>query len=156
MKLRKIIKIILLVFWMGVIFTFSHQKAYDSSKLSDTFIVRVTKIIVGHKPDKKEEERIIKKYVNVVRKSAHVFVYIVLSILIFTVLIEYFEFNKRLVIYSIIFCLLYSISDEVHQLFILGRSGEIRDVLLDTTASSVTAIINFYIRKIRRNKLLTK
>ena len=39
---------------------------------------------------------------------------------------------KRFII-SALFCLVYAISDEIHKLFVPGRSGEIRDVLIDFT-----------------------
>jgi len=34
-----------------------------------------------------------------------------------------------------IICVLYAISDEIHQLFVLGRSGEVGDVLSDGRGS---------------------
>ena len=36
---------------------------------------------------------------------------------------------------SLLICLIYAFSDEIHQLFVLGRSGEFRDVLIDFCGS---------------------
>ena len=36
---------------------------------------------------------------------------------------------------ALIFCLLYAISDEFHQTFVAGRSGQITDVLIDLSGS---------------------
>ena len=37
-----------------------------------------------------------------------------------------------MIITSILIGALYAVSDEIHQLFIVGRSCEIRDVIIDT------------------------
>lgn len=39
--------------------------------------------------------------------------------------------------FALLICVLYAISDEVHQKFIPGRSGEVRDVIIDTAGASV-------------------
>ena len=36
---------------------------------------------------------------------------------------------------------LYSVSDEIHQLFVPGRSGEVRDVLIDSVGAAVGCLI---------------
>lgn len=40
-------------------------------------------------------------------------------------------------------CILYAISDEFHQLFVPGRGGQIRDVLIDSTGAIVGVAICF-------------
>lgn len=57
------------------------------------------------------------------------------------------EYNiKHIILIPLIICLLYSISDEFHQLFIVGRSGEVRDVLIDTIGA-LTGIYGYYLIK---------
>jgi len=34
-------------------------------------------------------------------------------------------------------CSLYAVTDEIHQLFVPGRSGELRDVMIDSIAALV-------------------
>ncbi|MDB5163077.1 MAG: hypothetical protein JWN28_684, partial [Candidatus Saccharibacteria bacterium] len=46
---------------------------------------------------------------------------------------------------SILFVGFYAISDEFHQLFVPGRSGEMRDVLIDTTAGALAVCILYFI-----------
>ena len=43
--------------------------------------------------------------------------------------------DKRTFIFAIILCILYAISDEIHQHFIPGRSGDLLDVGIDTMGS---------------------
>ena len=59
-------------------------------------------------------------------------------------------YDKRIYIITIIFCFLYACSDEIHQLFIPGRSGELLDVLIDTTGGILSSFIYTSFRVRRR------
>lgn len=148
--MKKLIKLILLILWMALIFFFSNQKADDSSKLSDGIIIKVANVFVDKDLSISEKEIILEEYTTIVRKTAHFGIYLVLGILVINLLCEYNV--KHIILVSIIVCLLYSITDEVHQLFIEGRSGEVRDVLIDTSGS-FAGICSYYIIK---NKLIKK
>lgn len=45
-------------------------------------------------------------------------------------------------------CISYAISDEVHQLYVPGRSGEVRDVIIDTAGASLGILSYVAIRKV--------
>lgn len=147
MNYRIIIKIVLLVAWMTLIFLFSSQDADHSSEVSDGLIYRVSKVVLGKNYEKITRSKAYDKVVFVVRKSAHAFVYFVLSLIAFSLFYEFYGVSKKTIILSIILCFLYSISDEFHQLFVSGRSCEVRDILIDTTSSFISAGINYIIRK---------
>lgn len=120
----KKLSIILVVLWMILIFTFSNQPGNISTKQSDIVVSKVSKII-------KIDDL---KYITlVVRKTAHFILYVILGILIINML-HYYQI-KDIVILSILICILYACSDEIHQLFITGRSGEIKDVFIDSIGS---------------------
>ena len=140
--MKKIIKLILVILWMLLIFSFSNQKAEDSSKLSDGIIVKVANVFVDKALSKEKQEEILEKYTTIVRKTAHFVIYLILGILVINLFIEYDI--KHLILISLLVCILYSVSDEFHQLFIDGRSGEIRDIIIDTIGS-LTGIISYYI-----------
>ena len=111
------------------------------------FIYRVSKVVLGEKYEKITNSKTYDTVVFVVRKSAHIFVYFVLSLIAFSFFYEFYNLDKKVIIFTIIFCFLYSITDEIHQYFIPGRSCEIRDILIDTISSSISACINYFIRK---------
>lgn len=142
----KVVKICFLVLWMALIFSFSNQKDVDSSKVSDGFIdrtvVKIYKIFNGNITKEKENE-IIEKYTYPIRKLAHYTLYFILGILSFLVVKDY-SINKKLIIYSLLICFLYACSDEFHQLFVIGRSARVLDVLIDTFGSFCSISI-FYI-----------
>ena len=152
MNYKLVIKTLLLISWMTLIFCFSNQDSDHSSEVSDGLIYRVSKTILGKNYEKITKSKSYDTVVFVVRKSAHAFVYFVLSLIAFSLFYEFYGVSKRTIIITIIFCFLYSISDEFHQLFISGRSCEFRDILIDTTSSSVSACFNYFIRKKSKKK----
>ena len=125
---------------MVIIFSLSNQPAIDSTELSDGFISSTIGNVykLFNKNISSDELNEIKvKYTHPVRKMAHFTIYMILGILVTLLVREYnVSFYKCLVI-SLLICLLYSISDEVHQLFVIGRSGEVRDVFIDTSGSFI-------------------
>ncbi len=53
---------------------------------------------------------------------------------------------RKIVIYSIIFSLFYSLSDEYHQTFVFGREGALRDVGIDSIGIFLMGLM-WYIKK---------
>ena len=49
----------------------------------------------------------------------------------------YFSFSKQEKALSLIFTSLYALSDEIHQIFIDGRSCEFRDWVIDTAGALI-------------------
>ena len=139
--MKKTVKLILVILWMSLIFFFSNQKSDDSSKLSDGLIVKVANVFVDKDLSIKEKEIILEKYTTIVRKIAHFGIYLVLGVLVINLLLEYNV--KHVILVSLIFCLLYSVSDEIHQLFIEGRSGEVRDIIIDSSGA-LMGIYSYY------------
>ncbi|MBO6195185.1 MAG: VanZ family protein [Bacilli bacterium] len=133
---KTIIKILLVVVWMIVIFCFSNQVSDDSTRLSDGFIKNTI-----CKVSKSDCDNTIEKTFTPVRKCAHFCVYLILGLLV----MNCFNIEKKYIIYSLLICLLYSISDEIHQLFVSGRSGEVLDVFIDTCGSllGISALYKF-------------
>lgn len=152
----KVVKICFLVLWMALIFAFSNQKDIESSNVSDGFIDRtVVKIykIFNENITKEKENEIIEKYTYPIRKLAHYTLYFILGILSFLVVKDY-SINKKLIIYSLLICFLYACSDEFHQLFIIGRSARVLDVLIDTFGSSCSISIFYIFNKKISKKLV--
>lgn len=130
--MKKTISIILLILWMIIIFSFSSADANKSTGTSDKVITTMIEIkdrITDQETPINEKEIIVRNSSFYIRKIAHITEYLILGFLMFNVLKQY---NITNIYYAIILCILYSCTDEFHQLFINGRSGSIRDVLIDT------------------------
>ena len=136
--MKKKINLILLILWMIFIFIMSSFNSNDSSSQSG-FIVNVLNCIF--KIDNVEILTFI------IRKLAHITEYFILSILMINCLKD--SKIKNIFIIAILLSILYSCTDEIHQLFISGRSGSIIDVMID----SIGIILGIYIYKLFRNKI---
>ncbi len=149
--IRKIIKLMLILACMGSIFSLSSDTADASSQKSHFVIVRVTESFLGRSLSSKEEKYYTKHFVKIVRKSAHFSLYFILGLLVLSFCMEYMELSWRSMILSLFVVFLYACSDEVHQLFIAGRSGEVLDVFIDTCGGFFSVIVyNCYYRVRRR------
>lgn len=142
--MKKIILYVILIFWMGLIFYFSHQPAVESDIVSDgamSNVVTIIENIFNRDFNDNEIYNIYEYGIGPLRKCAHVSIYFILGILIYSLLKQYKINNKKVFIISIIFCILYAYSDEMHQLFIPGRSGELKDILIDSLGSLLGIVI---------------
>ena len=150
--MKKVINIILIILWMGLIFVLSNDTAEASSKKSDGLIVRCVQDIIKRDLSTKEKEKVLKYLVKPVRKSAHFFLYFVLGILIINLFKSFELFNYKTILLAILLCFLYACSDEIHQLFIKGRSCEVRDILIDTIGSLSGISVYYLFSKISIRK----
>ncbi len=126
--------------WMGLIFYLSHQPADESSELSAGIMQTVLGVLGPIIPFAEET------FHTIIRKTAHVAAYAVLgflSIHAFTV-----SGMKKSAFYALLLSIFYAVTDEVHQLFIPGRSGEVSDVLLDTAGALIGIGLYIICRKV--------
>lgn len=148
--LRGMIKFILIVLCMLLIFSFSTDNSEESSSKSDGLIVKISEIFTGRKLKENERNKYIDKYVVLVRKSAHFTIYLILGLLILSFIREFRVVDYRAVLLSVFLTFLYACSDEVHQLFVPGRSGEFLDILLDSVGALSGCLLYTLYYKIRR------
>lgn len=128
---------------MLIIFYFSNQESVVSSGTSTGITRRIFDWF------KLDEILIFDSFHGLIRKIAHFGIYLVLGVLVFNALYNTFEKEYiKILVLTILIVMLYACSDEVHQLFISGRSGEVRDVLLDTSGGSIGGLIYYFKLKI--------
>ncbi|MDD4688198.1 MAG: VanZ family protein [Eubacteriales bacterium] len=121
-----------------VIFAFSNQSAQVSSKDSEGLIYFLLTLISGiFGWSNQEMLSIVDAIHTLVRKTAHFSIYALLGVFVLNYVLTYIKSIKRASWTTVLVCFLYACSDEIHQLFIPGRSGEIRDVVIDTLGAAV-------------------
>ena len=125
---KKHIFLLLCFLWMLIIFLFSNQPADDSQGLSNTVIEILQNIL--HVDILHGEGWLLDIVSFIVRKAAHMSEYAILGILYVCVLRAYGVRHAWL--FAFFGVVLYASTDEFHQLFIEGRSGQIKDVWIDT------------------------
>ena len=126
-----------MVLWMIFIFIMSSMNETISSNQSGFFVSLIANLF---------NIKNIEILTTIVRKMAHFTEYFILGILV----INSLDISNKRYLYSFIIGFIYAISDEIHQLFITGRSGKIFDVLID----SLGIIMSIFIYKAYKN--LTK
>ena len=150
-KYIKFINIVLLVICMISIFLLSSEDRKTSTNRSIDTTKKVVSVVTNDDSNSSEVNSFAKKYFVKIRKSAHFIEYLCLGILVINVIKDYKKINYKWIIICILFCLLYSVSDEVHQIYVPGRSCELRDIFIDTSGSIIGIIIfsliNFVYRK---------
>ena len=140
MKKRTLVAIllgILLVGWMSFIFVLSCEDGEKSGQTSKDVATEITEIVMPSKPAE-ETEKIIEENHKAIRKSGHFLVYMVLGVLSVAFLssvVDTEQKNKMLL--SLAFCSFYAATDELHQFFVVGRSGMVEDVCLDFVSAFV-------------------
>ena len=154
----KIISLSLLVFWCALIFMFSAQNADRSSETSGTVVKRIVGAVYpDYKKLSEEKQQSITDTVTVVvRKTAHFSEYFVLGVFSFLTAVAYTkrELKWRGAV-AFAFCVLYSVSDEWHQYFVVGRACRVTDMLIDSTGSLAAIILLLVItKKIKNSRLI--
>lgn len=138
-------KYLLIIIWMIVIFLLSNEVSNTSSGRSGAIVDILANSLHVSLPQE------ILTFLT--RKAAHIIAYFILGVLAFNVVRTYGLSTKCAILLSILFALTYAISDEIHQLFVPGRSGEVRDVLIDTCASAVGVYAYYFLHKRRTSSV---
>ncbi len=158
MKKTHILNIILVLLSMLTIFLFSHQSFKSSESTSKKVVKEVVSFVM------KDDEETMKKLETtlddnliIVRKCAHIAEFFILGFLAINMLKDYKKISYELIVLCIIACMLYACTDELHQLFIAGRTAKALDVGIDTFGATL-GIFTYYLiyKKYRSKKLIDK
>lgn len=131
--MKKILKLILLLSWMGVIFYMSSCNGETSSAMSSGLLKTIADFI-----GISDVELFIENYSFLIRKTAHFSEYALLGMLIYINAKEYIK-NRYLGV-SFVLSAVYAASDELHQLFVSQRSAAFMDVFIDS-CGALTGIV---------------
>ena len=140
--MKKILYTILLILWMLMMFMFSSQNGSLSDKTSGGITGVITHIVQNiFNIENNQYEQLHRTISMIVRKTAHLTLYILGGVLSYCTYNSYKQVNLNDLKYIVIFMILYAISDEIHQYFVPGRSAEIRDVLIDVLGANIGILI---------------
>lgn len=138
LKIFRILSLFFLVSWMALIYFLSAQTANESSATSGNLVKWFLDFFYRdfYKLSTSQQTFLYENISFWVRKCAHLSIYFVLGVFSLLSFIGYR--NMRLFTrcaVSIFICIAYALSDEWHQTFISGRSGELRDVVIDSAGA---------------------
>lgn len=146
MRLKRMIAIVFVISWMGLIFYFSNQPGNTSSGTSNK-VAEIMVNILDIKNEKTQEEKqlIISKWDPYLRKLAHYTIFALGGLLICHMFYQFQVIHKTK--WSILIGCLYACSDEFHQLFIIGRSGRIVDIWIDTLGIATGVFVFLFLKE---------
>lgn len=138
---RITLPMVLLVLWMGLILYFSSDTGAESSLKSGLVMKYLGPIIQKISMHIRGTEFSTSNLHFIVRKLAHMFNYGMLSSLSY---LSCYSIKPRKFLSSL-FAIVYSTSfaliDEFYQTFVSGRSGSVRDVLIDSVGIYAAVVI---------------
>ena len=137
--------------WMALIFYMSSQPAAESRELSRGVAAWIAEIIERLAPQADIDFRSLH---GTLRKQAHFWAYLVLGPLVLNALRQSGVKGRRAVVLALAVSVVYAITDEIHQLFVPGRSGEIFDVVIDTAGAAAGIALYGLMGWIRQKKRL--
>lgn len=154
-KIILIISVCLMVIWMIVVFNLSSEASELSSERSGGLLRNVITIFNRNITESNLKE-LIELLQPISRKTAHFLIYTLGGVFIYNFMYNYFINYKKesnlnySMIFSIIIGFFYAATDEFHQLFVDGRSGEFRDICIDTIGIIFGVFLLYLIFKISK------
>lgn len=156
---RIIISWLIVVIWAILIFIMSGMDTNESnSKSKNTLNEIVEKTvettngmgITDKHPSENRMKDFIEKYNYLFRKFAHASEYFILTILLLIALKNSGVVDKKIFVFAVCICFLYACSDEFHQLFVDGRTGQFSDTLIDTFGGFISCLMYTFMMKINK------
>lgn len=158
-KAFRSISIIAMLLWMLLIFFLSSETAAESSATSGGFsrwIFNMFYPSFSEMSDYRQAE-LIENFSFIIRKTAHIALYTVLGCLVSLSVISNSKTHLCLEGFlSMSICILYASSDEFHQLHVDGRSGEVRDVIIDSCGALLGVVTVFALYALIRKRKVGK
>ncbi|WP_461207185.1 VanZ family protein [Clostridium sp. DL1XJH146] len=148
-RLNIILSWMAVILWMVLIFKLSSQVADTSNGLSKGITAKVIAIIESVVSNVHLD---MDTFNHIVRKNAHFFAYFILGILAINAMRSIGKVLWSDVVITILFCVFYAMSDEIHQFYVPGRGPQIKDVFIDSMGA-LCGIIIYLLLKRKKNHI---
>lgn len=153
------ILIIATLFWMLLIFRMSAAPAVESADMSQSIGYAVGRLVVRDfdSLSPEEQQAFAEKVDYPIRKGAHFTEYAILGILLYLDFLLCTRLKSSLRFFlAFLSGTAYAGTDEFHQLFVPGRSGQLTDVMLDSSGvlcgCLLAALIVIFVQRRRVKK----
>ena len=148
----------IIIAWCATIFNLSGMSSENSNGKSKGIVEQaIVKVLdatneAGITDSHPDDEKLAKaaELINApLRKVVNATVYFVLALLLLTISRVIFGSKKYLLscAVTILLCFIFAMTDEYHQTFVDGRTGQMMDVMIDTAGACVGALVfsSYYI-----------
>jgi VanZ family protein len=127
---RKLLILLAVIFWMAIIFKLSAQPGEQSNLLSTKVTTFIVSLAQQFRPDMN-----VLSLNYFIRKCAHFLAYLVLGIIVLFAMRRIGFTGKQSVVFTLLLCIGYAITDELHQAFVPGRTPKLMDVFIDSSGA---------------------
>lgn len=149
--IKKIVLWIFVILTCAMIFNFSSKVGNNSFEQSEAITKKVENVVTQI-TDKESSYANFERVHKFIRKQGHFIEFAILGIFVF-LLVRCYDFSmKKSLIIALSFILFYAATDEIHQLFVEGRMGRIKDVFIDFFGGIVGMgiVYPFEIKKLKK------
>lgn len=156
---EKILRFALLAAWAWIIIGLSGQQGEDSAGLSLLVSRALADMLLSLKMSVSallwlglpcDAELLAHAMHFAVRKAAHVTEYAILGLLLLWWLKALLPEKKSVLLWMVVLGVMFAAADECHQLFVPGRAGQWRDVLIDSCGIFFAAAL-YFLFSLRKN-----
>lgn len=131
--MKKCILWVLVLYLSVQIFSFSGANGQSSDQTSQSITRIVMQVVKSVYPISYENEPVLFEFLHtLIRKTAHFLEYMALAILTSMLCRSYHLRKKTAFLICLSYTVLFAATDEFHQLFVDGRSGSVKDIVLDS------------------------
>jgi VanZ family protein len=136
---RKYISWLMVIIWMGIIFWFTTETLRAlkyAIEISAGFMQEMVSVAL----DKEVGPTLITRFIS---EMFYIGLFTMLGLLVYNALIKIRIRHSTLLLFfiTIAICSVYAISDEVHQIFIIGANSSPKDVVMDTFGAMFGCLI---------------
>ena len=145
----------LLLALYGMIFFFSAQNGEESGSLSalvSELCAEFLNTITGKNWTEAFVKGLAEYFENPIRKLAHFCEYAVMGVLVYLLWRQWMESGKKLSVLVLLWVLVSASLDELHQLFVPDRYGNVWDVLLDTCGGVFGMGVLIWLEKVKAKR----
>lgn len=149
-KFFKLFSFLPMIFFMCIIFSFSAQTGDESGSLSHTISTQViqTSAFIFQQDWSNEEIETYADFLEYpLRKLAHMTEFFFFSLTVIFPLFVYGLRGKKLILSTLLVCIVFAGSDEYHQSFVADRGPSIKDVFIDSIGACLGTVFGYLFTK---------
>lgn len=154
-RFQTIFSLCIVLLYTAVIFVFSSQNGIQSNRISGSIAEEVKAFVIVTLHLEDTSMLLGVDFNAVVRKTAHILEYMLLTILVYRALLIC-RFDTHWVVITSLFCFISAFIDEFHQLYIPQRTSSFRDILVDLVGGGIAMLSICIQRKLVRWKILKR
>lgn len=154
----RIVLLLLIVLNLSLIWVNSAKVSDDSNKASKSIAETVAKKVVRDYDTLPEEQQKnhVSKLNTKIRSMAHFGEFVPLGLLLYLLSLSLFSEKRSKwylplfsLLFSVVMAAIFALFDEIHQIFVSGRSFQLIDIAADTSGAFCASVLCVLVRSIR-------